>query len=166
MELHASLVCSDRGGLLIIGDSGTGKTSLALDLVSVGWKLVADDVVILENRGGRMIGAAPRRLRGLFATFRDGIAEILRLGDEMITESCEVGAAVHICNGLLPQSQEIQKKSSLMIVGLTIPLVRLPKWQQKSPTATDLSRVYPQYSMVQEQCFVMHDALLASTGQA
>jgi HPr kinase/phosphorylase len=47
-------------GVLIVGDSGVGKSESALELVSRGHKFVSDDVVqVRRNRAGRVIGMAP-----------------------------------------------------------------------------------------------------------
>ncbi len=47
-------------GILIIGDSGIGKSETALELVSRGHKFVSDDVtVITKDSKGKISGAAP-----------------------------------------------------------------------------------------------------------
>jgi hypothetical protein len=52
--LHASAVARGGAGLLIAGDSGSGKSSTALSLIHQGWDFLADDAVLLEP------GVAPR----------------------------------------------------------------------------------------------------------
>ncbi|HEX4463845.1 MAG TPA: hypothetical protein VH042_04305 [Solirubrobacterales bacterium] len=49
--LHASAVLTDRGVVAIAAASGTGKSTLALELVKRGWPLFADDTVVLGRRG-------------------------------------------------------------------------------------------------------------------
>ncbi|MBM3310324.1 MAG: hypothetical protein FJY80_02330 [Candidatus Aminicenantes bacterium] len=47
-------------GVLIVGDSGVGKSESALELISRGHKFVSDDVVeVRRTRGGRLVGRAP-----------------------------------------------------------------------------------------------------------
>ena len=48
--LHATAVAIDERGLLITGASGSGKSSLALELISLGATLVADDRVVCHPR--------------------------------------------------------------------------------------------------------------------
>lgn len=43
--LHASAVAKDGAALLILGPSGSGKSSLALELIALGAGLIADDLV-------------------------------------------------------------------------------------------------------------------------
>ena len=69
MILHAGLVAvySPGGwrGVLIQGASGTGKSDLALRLIAGGWRLVADDRVLVWRSAGRLFGRAPRVLNDL-----------------------------------------------------------------------------------------------------
>lgn len=55
--LHASAVCFGSKGVLILGASGTGKTTLALQLMALGACLIADDRSFLTSDGRLM--AAP-----------------------------------------------------------------------------------------------------------
>ena len=66
VNIHASAVTFGARGLLILGASGSGKSSLALELMALGAVLVADDRVIMTpdlNGGLRM--SAPAALEGL-----------------------------------------------------------------------------------------------------
>lgn len=57
--LHASAVSLDGAGVLILGASGTGKSSLALALLGLGAALISDDRVILEAPPDGLHLAAP-----------------------------------------------------------------------------------------------------------
>ena len=69
MIVHAGLLARRLGGgwrgALIEGPSGSGKSDLALRLLEQGFRLVADDRVILWTSGGRLWGRAPEPLAGL-----------------------------------------------------------------------------------------------------
>jgi HPr kinase/phosphorylase len=59
-------------GVLIIGDSGVGKSESAIELIARGHRFISDDVVeVRRGPGGRIIGRAPNlsrffmELRGL-----------------------------------------------------------------------------------------------------
>lgn len=54
--LHAAAVVSGGRGIALAGDSGAGKTSLVLQLVLRGAKLLSDDVLALEARGADVLG--------------------------------------------------------------------------------------------------------------
>ena len=51
-------------GVLLTGDSGTGKSELALQLVRRGHALVADDAPELSVESGRLIGRSSCALEG------------------------------------------------------------------------------------------------------
>lgn len=63
--MHASCVALQGCAVLILGASGSGKSSLALELMSRGAALVADDRVILTREGSRLIARAPETLSGM-----------------------------------------------------------------------------------------------------
>ena len=54
-SLHGVLVDVFGVGVLLLGESGTGKSECALDLVSRGHRLVADDVVEVFRRGDAIV---------------------------------------------------------------------------------------------------------------
>ena len=58
MRVHASCVAFEGMGVLLRGPSGSGKSDLALRAVEAGARLVADDLVALDLRGGH-IWASP-----------------------------------------------------------------------------------------------------------
>jgi HPr kinase/phosphorylase len=63
--LHATCVAFAKGGLLILGPSGSGKSALGLALMALGAKLVADDRTILSNTSGVLVAKCPPTIRGL-----------------------------------------------------------------------------------------------------
>lgn len=52
-------------GVLVEGPSGAGKSDLALRALEAGFRLVADDRVVVFLSGGRLWGKAPEPLAGL-----------------------------------------------------------------------------------------------------
>jgi hypothetical protein len=65
MIVHASCVAIAGKGVLLLGDSGAGKSDLALRLVHDGAKLVADDRTVLTLEKTGIKAAAPTSIRGL-----------------------------------------------------------------------------------------------------
>lgn len=61
--LHANALYTDvqgpAAGLLLVGDCGSGKTSLTLSLLTAGWRYVTDDTVLLQL--DEVAGMAPSR---------------------------------------------------------------------------------------------------------
>lgn len=64
-RLHASAVALDGQGVLILGPSGSGKSSLALQLIGQGAALIGDDQIVLTRQGDAVMAAAPAAIAGL-----------------------------------------------------------------------------------------------------
>jgi HPr kinase/phosphorylase len=57
--LHATCVAAAGRGLLIIGPSGSGKSALAMRLLSLGAVLVSDDQTRLDRQGDDLVATCP-----------------------------------------------------------------------------------------------------------
>ena len=65
-SFHASAVKLHPGGVLLLGASGSGKSSLAVHLIDhYGGQLIADDRVCLTVNDKRLHAAPPDNLAGL-----------------------------------------------------------------------------------------------------
>lgn len=80
MILHAGLIAlrfgRDWRGVLIEGASGSGKSDLALRAMQEGFRIVADDRVLVWASGGRTFGRAPDALHGLMETRGAGVLPV------------------------------------------------------------------------------------------
>ena len=65
ITLHASCVALEGRAALIMGPSGSGKSALALDLMSRGARLVADDRTEIALRDGHLVATCPPQIAGL-----------------------------------------------------------------------------------------------------
>ena len=71
LHLHSVLLDVFGLGVLILGESGIGKSECALELIDRGHRLVADDVVEVKRMGDLLVGVSPdltryhMELRGL-----------------------------------------------------------------------------------------------------
>lgn len=83
MIRHAGLVAlrwrGDWQGVLIEGPSGGGKSDLALRALTEGFRLVADDRVLVWTSGGRPWGRAPDALGGLLESRGLGVLPVAAL---------------------------------------------------------------------------------------
>jgi serine kinase of HPr protein (carbohydrate metabolism regulator) len=126
--LHAGLIALRRDGrwlgVLIEGPSGIGKSDLALRALEAGFRLVADDRVILWGSGGQCFGRAPDTLSGLIEARGVGIlaAEALPF--------CRIGLVVRCV-----APDEVERLPEPMIVERAgVPLPALSLWPLE-PTA-------------------------------
>jgi HPr kinase/phosphorylase len=74
--IHGVFVNVAGIGVLIKGDAGIGKSQCALELITNGHKLIADDVVELHPSNDVVVGSAPERLAGLLEVRGLGIIDI------------------------------------------------------------------------------------------
>jgi HPr kinase/phosphorylase len=72
MQVHASCVCREGAGVLLLGPSGCGKSDLVLRLLECGFVLVADDRVNITDG----IASAPDALAGLLEVRGLGILKL------------------------------------------------------------------------------------------
>jgi HPr kinase/phosphorylase len=63
IQAHGALIDVLDVGVLLLGKSGVGKSECALELVTHGHRLVADDLVRIRNENGVLFGCAPERIR-------------------------------------------------------------------------------------------------------
>ena len=92
MKIHGALLDVYGVGILLLGPSGIGKSECALELVSRGHRLAADDLVELSRgEGGGLVGRAPERIRHHMEIRGLGILYIPDLfGRESVVESTGV----------------------------------------------------------------------------
>lgn len=60
--IHATCVAVGMRGLLIVGPSGSGKSSLALQMMALGASLVSDDQCVLQEIDGAVFASRPEQL--------------------------------------------------------------------------------------------------------
>lgn len=128
-HLHSVLVDVFGLGVLIIGESGIGKSECALDLIDRGHRLVADDVVEVKRVSEALFGSSPdltryhMELRGLgLINIKDlyGVSSTRmskRLELVVSLERWEVGKEYDRL-GLQEERHDI--------LGVGLPLVRMP----------------------------------------
>ena len=77
---HGVLVEVYGEGVLILGDSGVGKSETAIELVKRGHRLIADDAVELRRVSAKtIVGSAPEIIRHYIELRGIGIVDIRRL---------------------------------------------------------------------------------------
>ena len=98
--IHGTFVVVNGKGVLILGDSGSGKSDRALSLISKGHKLVADDVVVLGIKGRKLIGEAPKRFIGLLNIRGIGVIDVIKLfGEDAYQAKAPIDSVVEIVKG-------------------------------------------------------------------
>ena len=115
--LHASCISLADRAALILGPSGSGKSALALMLVSLGARLVADDRTELRREGPRLVAGAPAGLPAMIE------ARGIGLLDCPLAPACAVGLAVDLGQA---ETYRLPPRRRLTLLGLDVALVHGP----------------------------------------
>lgn len=76
---HGVLVDVYGEGVLLMGESGVGKSETAVELLKRGHRLVADDAVEIRHIGTRLVGSAPEIIRHYIELRGIGIVDVQQL---------------------------------------------------------------------------------------
>ncbi len=129
MQVHGGLLRVRGLGVLLLGPSGVGKSETALELVSRGHQLVADDVVELQLEAGRVIGSARPPIRHFLEIRGIGILYVPDLyGPGAVAEESPVGLICHLEPWRAGESYERVglERTCERLLGVEIPALVLP----------------------------------------
>ena len=116
-------------GVLIIGESGIGKSECALDLIGRGHRLVSDDAVLIRRIGDRMTGEAPDVIRDHLEIRGLGIINARELfGVSALADKANIQLCIEfIGEDVIRESDRLGIETDLAeILGLQLPRYVLP----------------------------------------
>jgi serine kinase of HPr protein (carbohydrate metabolism regulator) len=123
---HAGLIARRVGGywqgVLVEGPSGAGKSDLAIRALGAGFRLVADDRVLLWGSAGRLYGRAPDALRGLIE---------MRGLDVVAVEPLAFAEVAMIAR--LAQPERIPGRHSENVLGISVPTLDVAPFEASAP---------------------------------
>lgn len=95
---HGVLVEIYGEGILLLGESGVGKSETAIELVKRGHRLIADDAVEIKRAGDkRLIGTAPELIRHYIELRGIGVIDVRRLfGMSAVKETSSIDLVVNL----------------------------------------------------------------------
>lgn len=97
LRRHGILLDIFGVGVLMLGESGIGKSETALDLIVNGHKLIADDSVLIKKLDERLIGTSPKITRHFMEIRGIGIIDVERLfGIGSIMEEKEIELVIEL----------------------------------------------------------------------
>ena len=92
---HGVLMNIYGQGVLILGDSGIGKSETAIELIKRGHRLVADDAVEITRIGSTLSGTAPEPIRNYLEVRGVGVIDVEKLfGVGAVQDSTQIDLVI------------------------------------------------------------------------
>jgi len=141
-NIHASCILLSRAGeafgapadagILLVGESGAGKSDLALRLIAMGAQLVADDRVELTLEDKALVARAPKTLEGLIEIRHVGIIALPFAPRARVALAVLLGTAENLPR--LPEHDRFVPPGSLVVPEESRPpLIRLSAFEHSAP---------------------------------
>ena len=122
-------------GVMVTGKSGIGKSELALDLISRGHMLVADDRVDVARVHNDILCQAPRLLKKMLEIRGLGIVDVTKLfGANAYLNKCNLDFIIK----LVKLDETVNKdrlnpvNETIDVLGLEVPMLTIPVTEGKS----------------------------------
>ena len=115
-RIQSTSVVIDDNGVLILGDSGSGKSDLALRLIDNGATLISDDISICRKNSNNIYLYCPPEIRGLLEVREIGIITV------PFVERIKLRLVVNLKSN---NNERFPKDSSFRILGIKIPIINI-----------------------------------------
>ncbi len=127
---HGGLVEVYGEGMLLLGDSGIGKSETAIELVKRGHRLIADDAVEIKKVSDKtLVGSAPEMIRHYMELRGIGIVDIRRLfGVGAVKDTERIDMVIQLENweeGKMYDRLGMEEET-LDILGIRVPSITIP----------------------------------------
>ena len=116
-RIHSTSVVIDDNGVLILGDSGSGKSDLALRLIDNGATLISDDISICRKNSNNIYLYCPPEIKGLLEVREIGIITV------PFVERIKLRLVVNLNNN--NNNERFPKDSCFRILGIKIPIINI-----------------------------------------
>ena len=127
---HGGLVEVYGEGLLLLGDSGIGKSETAIELVKRGHRLIADDAVEIKRVSDRtLVGSAPEIIRHYVELRGIGIVDVRRIfGMGAVKETERIDLVIQLENWVEGKMYDRMgmDEETVNILGIEIPAITVP----------------------------------------
>lgn len=127
---HGVLVEVSGEGVLILGDSGVGKSETALELIKRGHRLIADDAVEIRRVSSKtLVGSAPDNIRHFIELRGVGIINARRIfgmGAVKMTEKIDMVVQLELWDNEKVYDRLGLENEYVEILGIKVPLTVVP----------------------------------------
>lgn len=126
---HGVLVEVYGEGILLLGESGVGKSETAIELIKRGHRLVADDAVDIRRVADQLYGKAPELIRHYIELRGIGVINVQQLlGMSAVKSESQVDLVVHLERWREDKFYDRfgLDEEKVNILGLEIPIITVP----------------------------------------
>lgn len=127
---HGVLIEVYGEGLLLLGDSGVGKSETAIELIKRGHRLIADDAVEIKRVSAKtLVGTAPELIRYYIELRGIGIVDVRRLfGMGSVKETEKINLVINLepwVQGKMYDRLGLDDEK-MDILGIKVPSITIP----------------------------------------
>ncbi len=115
-KFHSTSVVIEDCGIMIVGDSGCGKSDLALRLIDSGATLISDDVTICKKRINGIFLYSPKETKGLLEVREIGIITV------PFIENVKLSLLVELID---KEGERMPEKKKKILLGVKIPKIQI-----------------------------------------
>ena len=127
---HGVLVEVYGEGILLVGDSGVGKSETAIELIKRGHRLIADDAVEIRRVSKKsLVGTAPENIRHFIELRGIGIINARRIfgmGAVKLTEKIDMVINLEIWDKTKVYDRMGMENEYTEFLGLRVPVLTIP----------------------------------------
>lgn len=127
---HGVLIEAYGEGVLLLGESGVGKSETAIELVKRGHRLIADDAVEIRRVSNRtLVGSSPENIRHFLELRGVGIINARRLfgmGSVKITEKIDMIVKLELWDSEKEYDRMGMENEYATILGIQVPCITIP----------------------------------------
>ena len=127
---HGVLVEVYGEGILLVGDSGVGKSETAIELIKRGHRLIADDAVEIRRVSNKsLVGRAPENIRHFIELRGVGIINARRIfgmGAVKLTEKIDMCVNMELWDATKVYDRMGIDSEYTEILGIRVPVMTIP----------------------------------------
>ena len=135
-SVHGVFMSIYGKGVLLTGESGAGKSEIALELIKRGHQLVADDRVDIKRVHNVLSGEAPYILAGMLEIRGIGIIDVTKMfGANSVLAKQNVDYVIHMEKWNVNTEYAragIENKETRNILDIEVPMITLPVREGRS----------------------------------
>ena len=127
---HGCLVEVYGEGILLLGDSGIGKSETTIELIKRGHRLIADDAVEIKRVSDKtLVGSAPELIKHYVELRGIGVVDVRRLfGMGAVKETEKINLVIQLENWVEGKMYDRlgMDEETIDILGLRVPSITIP----------------------------------------